>query len=72
MELTPNTEVPQGGVKGGSGKRVKNHNLCLYMKDLWGWTAQSTAGEAAERAELRGTSSTKENGSTPNFKKDRQ
>lgn len=26
------------------------------MEDLWGWSAQSTAGEAAERAELLGSS----------------
>lgn len=69
MKLTLNTDVPQGGVKGGSGKRVKDDNLCLNKEDLWGWSAQSTAGESAERAELLGTSEHKREWSHSKFQK---
>lgn len=68
MKLTLNTEVPQGRVKGGSGKSMKG-NLCLNKEGMWGWSAQSTAGEAAGRAELLGTSGHKREWSQSKFKK---
>lgn len=70
MKLALNTEVPQGRVKGGRGKSMKD-NLCLNKEGVWGWSAQSTAGEAAGRAELLGTSGHKREWSQSKFQKGR-